>query len=62
MPGSNNLGPAVWSCLQNLRIAGSVAAPGFDRPEGIVVYHTAANQCFKVTLENDEMPKALVNQ
>lgn len=38
---------------------GSVAAPGFDKPEGVVVYHTAAKQLFKVTLENDDQPKGL---
>jgi hypothetical protein len=38
---------------------GSHAAPGFRRPEGIVVYHTAANISFKVTLENDATPKSL---
>lgn len=38
---------------------GSFAAPGFDDPEGIVVYHTAARQTFKVTLEGDESPKGI---
>lgn len=38
---------------------GSLAAPGFANPEGIVVYHTAAGTLFKVTLENDEAPKSL---
>lgn len=33
---------------------GSFAAPGFDNPEGIIVYHTAARSNFKVTLEGDE--------
>jgi hypothetical protein len=28
---------------------GSVASPGFDRPEGIVVYHTASKSLYKVT-------------
>ncbi len=41
----------------NLRHHGSVAAPGFMRPEGIVVWHDAARQSFKVTLEGDEAPK-----
>jgi hypothetical protein len=36
---------------------GSQAAPGFYRPEGVVVYHHAANQTFKVLIENDELPK-----
>lgn len=42
-----------------LRTFGSLAAPGFDKPEGIVVYHTASGGFFKCTLENDEVPKAL---
>jgi hypothetical protein len=29
------------------------------RPEGVVVYHTAANIAFKRTLEKDESPKSL---
>lgn len=36
---------------------GSTAAPGFMRPEGIVVYHTAARTAFKVTIDHDESPK-----
>ena len=36
---------------------GSRAATGFMRPEGIVIYHTAANLCFKRTIENDDEPK-----
>lgn len=38
---------------------GSFAAPGFDNPEGVVIYHTAARQVFKVTLEGDESPKGI---
>ena len=44
-----------------LRERGSAVAPGFMKPEGIVVYHTAAGHPFKVTLENDETPKGLVS-
>ena len=40
-----------------LREYGSAAAPGFMRPEGIVVYHTAARMAFKVTIDHDESPK-----
>lgn len=47
----------IAGCLARLRFNGSVAAPGFDRPEGIVVYHTAANTSFKITLEHDEQRK-----
>ena len=43
--------------MATLEGQGSQAAPGFKRPEGVVVYHTAANHCFKVTIENDGVPK-----
>ena len=38
---------------------GSIAAPGFLRPEGVVVFHTAAMIGFKKTIENDDKPKSL---
>jgi hypothetical protein len=44
-----------------MRINGSYASPGFDRPEGIVVFHTVANVGFKQTLENDDVPKSIVS-
>lgn len=40
--------------LQWLRAHGSAASPGFDKPEGIVAFHTASNMMFKVTLDKDE--------
>lgn len=48
---------AVEHCILQLRVHGSAAVPGFMRAEGIVLYHTAANALFKVTLENDEQAK-----
>jgi hypothetical protein len=48
---------AVEDQVERLREGGSVAAPGFMRPEGIIVFHTASRSAFKVTLENDEVPK-----
>lgn len=39
--------------LRQLQISGSHAAPGYMNPEGIVVYHTAGNCYFKVTLDSD---------
>ncbi len=48
----------VESALGMLRREGSMAAPGFDKPEGIVVFHVAANTGFKVTLEKDDEPKS----
>jgi hypothetical protein len=44
----------VEDCKNFLRLSGSMAAAGFMRPEGVVVFHTAANHCFKSTLEKDE--------
>lgn len=38
---------------------GSLAAPGFMDPEGVVMFHTAANACFKKTIKKDEMPKGM---
>lgn len=44
--------------IERLRRDGSRAAPGFMRPEGVIVYHTAARTLFKVTLERDNEPKS----
>jgi hypothetical protein len=51
--GTNVVG-IVEAALGLLRERGSMAVPGFMRPEGIVVYHTASRQMFKVTLERDD--------
>lgn len=50
---------AVDAAVEGLRKNGSAAAPGFMQPEGVIVYHTASRQSFKVTLEKDEQPKSL---
>lgn len=52
---------ATDSALRCLEVAGSRAAPGFMNPEGIAVWHTAANVGFKQTLKDDGMPKSLVS-
>jgi hypothetical protein len=39
--------------LYTLRTFGSTAAPGFMDPEGIIVFHTASGQVYKVTLDGD---------
>jgi len=49
---------AVEQALTMLAINGSQAAPGFTRPEGVVIFHVAANIGFKVTLEKDEEHKS----
>lgn len=53
---------AIHVVADSLRQLGSVAAPGFMDPEGIVIYHSAANEVFKVLLENDDIPKSVVAQ
>ncbi len=47
----------INKALESLRLFGSVASPGFMEPEGVVVFHTGANLCFKATIEKDEEPK-----
>lgn len=49
----------VRNILAKLEVLGSSAAPGFMKPEGIVVFHTAGNVGFKKTIEKDEIPKSL---
>lgn len=44
--------------LGKLKEGGSVAAPGFMRPEGVVIFHTAAQWLLKKTIEGDESPKS----
>lgn len=45
---------SVWeSAFSCLAQQGSVAAPGFMNPEGIVVHHIAANVSFKITFDGD---------
>jgi hypothetical protein len=52
---------SIQKCIHSLNNEGSVAAPGFMDPEGIIVFHSAADQLFKVTIKNDELPKGQVN-
>jgi len=47
----------IYSALYKLESEGSVACPGFMRPEGVVIFHTASGQLFKKLIENDALPK-----
>lgn len=47
---------AVLNALNSLMF-NSFAAPGFKDPEGIIIFHIAANQMFKKTFEKDEKHK-----
>lgn len=47
----------IDAILETLRRSGSVAAPGFMKPEGLVAWHTASGTLYKRTCEGDEKPK-----
>lgn len=47
----------IERALDQLRESGSMAAPGFMDPEGVVIYHVAGRVGFKKTLHKDEVPK-----
>lgn len=48
---------AIENALVRLAAQGSLAAPGFVRPEGVVIYHKASGHLYKVTIEGDDAPK-----
>jgi hypothetical protein len=50
---------AVDDTIAALASGGSIAAPGFMDPEGIIVFHHASRTMFKKTIKNDEKPKSL---
>lgn len=52
----------IDSVLWNLENNGSKAKPGFMKPEGIVIYHVAANVLFKKTLDKDDSCKGNSNE
>ena len=43
--------------LHFLKETGSVAAPGFMKPEGIVIFHGPSRALFKMTLDNNDGAK-----
>lgn len=52
----------IQEALEQLILFGSEIAPDnkYVKPEGIIVYHSASNQVFKVLADSDELPKGLV--
>lgn len=48
---------SVDEALAKLKETGSIAAPGFMNPEGIVVFHSQNQALFKVTFEYDALGK-----
>lgn len=49
----------VKRLVDELIANGSRAVPGFMKPEGVVVFHTAAGTLQKVLIEGDDKPKGL---
>ncbi|MES2460791.1 MAG: RNA ligase family protein [Armatimonadota bacterium] len=45
----------IKSKLRLLDVLGSKAAPGYDNPEGLIIYHEASREVFKLTF--DDTPK-----
>lgn len=45
---------SIRNCIATLRAHGSYAAPGFDRPEGVVVYHHAGGWLMKYTFDKND--------
>lgn len=48
------LNNAVDAAFRVLSEDGSYAAPGFMKPEGLIVFHTASQHLYKVTLDGDK--------
>jgi len=55
-------GTVAKECLERLRNEGSLAAPGFMNPEGIVMYHRKSGTSFKKTFDYDEHGKWMEQQ
>lgn len=51
---------AIENALSLLRDVGSVAAPAYMRPEGVVIFHDAGNAMYKILIEGDEIPKGMM--
>jgi hypothetical protein len=49
---------SILLALGALQRDGSAAAPGFMKPEGVVIFHTANGVSFKKTIEHDGYPKS----
>lgn len=66
-PSCCHVVPTLWTgdfdtsqiavVMSRLALGGSVAAPGFMKPEGVVIYHAQSNVAFKKTFEKDDAGK-----
>mgnify|MGYP001600512295 CR=1 FL=1 len=50
----------IDTIISELQHSGSIASPGFMRPEGVIIFHIAGNVAFKKTIEKDDIPKGRV--
>ena len=57
-----NPGQVALDNLEALRQGGSIFAPGFDNPEGVVLHHGPSGTLFKKTFDYDEAGKWAENQ
>jgi hypothetical protein len=48
---------AVEDEMHTLKLVGSFAAPGYNNPEGVIVFHTGNGVLFKKTFDNDKEGK-----
>lgn len=44
----------IDAALRTLQLTGSMAAPGFMQPEGVVVYHVPSRSLYKKTLDKND--------
>lgn len=51
----------IGKAMLRLQVEGSLAAPGFPKPEGIVIFHTQSRFLFKKTFEGDDAGKGKDN-
>lgn len=49
---------SIDAVVAALGAMGSLAAPGYMQPEGVVIYHTSGNLLFKKTVVGDELHKS----
>ena len=69
LPECVGLVPVLWkgafdilpleALMRHLIEGGSQAAPGFMKPEGLVIHHIQGKTSFKKTIEKDSEPKSL---
>lgn len=58
----DNPGQVALECMEKLKTSGSVFAPGFMDPEGVVMRHGPSGTVFKKTFDYDEQGKWAENQ